>query len=256
MYSDHYYGHLQKARYYLGAAIYPIYYLANLPVQIGDWVHRELTERGQLLEDNAKLKEDNLLLNSKLQKFAALESENKRLNELLKSSYDKIGGSAIVAKLISTDYTPFRQRIVINKGRHNNAYIGQPILGAQGVIGQVVAVTPFSATGILISDPEHAMLTQVNRSGLRALAVGTGNPRQLRLDYVPLDADIREGDVLVTSGLDGRYPPDYPVGKISRVTKGSGDNFAGVTLKPFADLDSHREVLLVWKTPDGEEHAK
>ncbi len=252
MFSDYRYDSLHQARYYLGTVVYPVYYLANLPVKIGDWAYRELSEHRRLVLENEELKENNLLLSSKLQKFAALKSENKRLNELLKSSYDRIGGNAVVAKLIATDYTPFKQRIVLDKGGRSNAYIGQPILGARGVIGQVVEITPFSATGMLISDPGHAMLTQVNRSGLRVLAVGTGNPRQLRIDYVPLDADIREGDTIVTSGLDGRYPADYPVGRISRVTKGSGDNFAAITLKPFAELDSYREVLLVWETTDGQ----
>ncbi len=248
MLSDYHYDNLHKIRYYLGGVIYPVYYLANLPTKAGDWIYRELAERKQLRQENKALKESNLLLNSKLQKFAALENENKRLNELLKSSYDRIEGNAVVAKLMATDYTPFRQRIVIDKGGRNNAYVGQPILGAQGVIGQVISITPFSATGMLISDPGHTMLTQVNRSGFRALAVGTGNPRQLRLDYVPLDADIREGDTIVTSGLDDRYPPDYPVGRILRVVRNAGDNFASITLKPFAELDRHREVLLVWET--------
>ena len=256
MFSDYRYDNLYKVRYYLGTAIYPIYYLANLPAKVGDWIYNEVIERESLMQENHQLKESNLRLSSKLQKLAVIESENKRLNELLGSAYNKISGSAVIAKLITTDYTPFRQRIVIDKGDRNNAYIGQPILGAQGIIGQIIEVTPFSATGMLISDPNHAMLTQVNRSGLRALAIGTGNPRQLRLDYVPLDADIKEGDMIVTSGLDGRYPPDYPVGTVSRVVKNFGNSFAEVTLEPFAKLDRHREVLLVWETDADEANKK
>ena len=256
MFSDYHYDNLHKVRYYLGAVIYPIYYTASLPARIGDWVHRELTQKGQLAEENERLKQSNFLLNSRLQKLDALKNENRRLSELLKSSHNKADGNTVVARLISADYTPLRQRIVIDKGGRNNAYIGQPILGARGVIGQIVEITPFSATGMLISDPNHAMLAQVSRSGLRALAVGTGNPRQLRLDYVPADADVREDDIIITSGLDGRYPPDYPVGRISRVEKRSGDSFADVTVEPFVELNNHREVLLVWDVKPGEETGR
>ena len=252
MFSDYRYNSLDKARYYLGSVVYPIYYLANLPVKAGDWVHRKFSKHQQLVQENDQLKTDNLLLSSKLQKFAALESENRRISKLLKSSRDWIGGNAIVARLIAIDYTPLRQRIVIDRGGRNNAYIGQPILGARGVIGQIVEVTPFSATGMLISDPDHAMLAQINRSGLRVLVVGTSNLGQLRLDYVPLDADIREGDTIVTSGLDNRYPGGYPVGKITRVARHAGDSFADITLEPFARLDNHREVLLVWEMSSSE----
>ena len=250
MFSDYYYDNLHKVRYYLGAVTYPIYYIANLPIKAGDWLYQELAERNRLVLENRQLKENNLLLSSKLQKFSALKYENKRLNQLLNSLDDRIEGNTVVAKLIATDYTPFRQRIVIDKGKRNNAYLGQPILGAQGVIGQIVEITPFSATGMLISDPNHSMLAQVNRSGLRVLTVGTGNPRQLRLDYIPLDADIREGDIVVTSGLDGRYPANYPVGQVSQIVKNQNDNFADITLKPFAELDHYREVLLVWEPGD------
>ena len=247
-FSDYHYNGLDKARYYLGVVVYPIYYLANLPVRLGDWTYQALSEHRQLTRENENLKKANLLLNSRLQQFAALESQNKRLSELLESSYNRIGGDAVVARLISTNYTPFRQRIVIDKGKRNNAYVGQPILGARGVVGQIIEITPVSATGMLISDPDHAILAQVNRSGLRVLAVGTGNPHQLRLDYVPVDADVREGDTVVTSGLDNRYPGGYPVGKVTHATKNAGDNFATIMVEPFARLDSHREVLLVWET--------
>ena len=248
MISDYRYDNLHKVRYYLGTVIYPVYYIANLPVRISDWVHQKFIERNQLIRENEALKENNLFLNSELHRLDVLKNENKRLNNLLKSSYREIKNDTVVAKLIAINYTPFRQQIVLNKGGQNDAYIGQPILDSKGVIGQIIETTPFSATGMLISDPSHAMLAQVTRSGLRVLAVGTGNLQQLKLEYVPFDADIREGDTLVTSGLDGRYPPDYPIGKILRVTKDPGDSFSTITIKPFAKLGSHREVLLVLKT--------
>ena len=245
MFGDYHYDSLQKIRYYLGTATYPIYYIANFPTVAGDWIRGRLVDRKQLLQENQTLREGNLILGSKLQQFATLERENQRLRELLNSSHRKIGGDILVAEMIATNYAPFRQRIILNKGSLHEVHVGQPILGANGVIGQVITVTPFSAVGMLISDPSHALLTQVMRSGVRALATGTGDPKKLRLDYVPLDADIEEGDVLTTTGLDNRYPPDYPVGKITRVTKNVGDNFAAITVEPFARVDRNREVLLV-----------
>lgn len=247
MLSDYRYAGLDKVRYYLGTVTDPIYYAANLSVKATGRVYQWIENREQLLEENKTLKQENLRLNSELKKYAALEHENRRLSELLKSSYRRSNGNAVVAKIIATNYTHFRQRIVLNKGGSDKVYVGQPILGPRGVIGQVVTVTPLSAVGMLISDPDHAMLTQVKRSGLRALAVGTGDPRRLRLDHVPLGADVKRGDVIVTSSLAERYPPDYPVGRISHVVQPDNDNFATVYLEPFIELDSHREVLLAWK---------
>ncbi len=245
MFGDYHYDSLQKIRYYLGIATYPIYRIANFPAVAGDWIHEQVTDRGQLLEQNRALKKNNLILQSRLQKFIALQRENRRLKGLLEPSHQKVEGSPLIARLIATDYSLFRQRIVLDKGSRHGAYIGQPILGAHGVVGQVITVTPFSAVGMLISDPSHSLLAHVKRSGVSALTTGTGDPKKLRLDYVPPDVDIREGDILLTSGLDHRYPPDYPVGKVTRVKKSVGDNFSTITVEPFARVDRNLEVLLV-----------
>ena len=253
MFGDYHYDGLQKIRYYLGTATYPVYYIANFPSAAGDWIYEKLADRKQLLQENRSLKSDNLALKSKLQEFTVLERENRRLRDFLDSSHRKTEWSTLVAELIATDYALFRQRIILNKGSRHGAHAGQPILGANGVVGQIVTVTPFSAVGMLISDPSHALLAQVARSGVRALTTGTGDPKRLRLDYVPPDADIREGDILTTSGLDDRYPPGYPIGKVTRVAKSVGDNFAAITVEPFAKVDRNREFLLVSreKPPSG-----
>ena len=253
MFSDYRYAGLDKARYYLGAVTDPIYYVSNLVAKTVEQIYQGFADRKRLFQENKALKQENLRIRSRLEKYAALEHENRRLSELLKSPYKKSNDDAVVAEVIASNYTDFRQRIVLNKGGNDEVRVGQPILGARNVIGQVVTVTPLSAVGMLISDPDHAMLIQVKRSGLRALAVGTGDPRRLRLDYVPLGADVREGDVVVTSSLAERYPPDYPVGTISHVMKPDNDNFAVVYLEPFTELDGHREVLLARETNNAAE---
>jgi rod shape-determining protein MreC len=157
----------------------------------------------------------------------------------------------LVAELLAVDLDPYRQRIVINKGARHGAFVGQPLLDAHGVMGQITEVNPISASAILISDPSHALPVQINRNGLRMLAFGTGNPQVLSLRHVSVNADVQVGDVVSTSGLGGRYPPDYPVGRVTRVHHQPGEPFVVVEAAPFSHLDRSREVLLVWsaKTP-------
>ena len=125
-------------------------------------------------------------------------------------------------------------------------FIGQPIIDAWGVMGQVVHMGQFSSTALLISDPSHAIPVQVSRSGLRSTALGTGNSQLLELRYIPHNADIEIGDVINTSGLGGRFPPNYPVGRIVSIERAAGESFATVLAEPVAHLDRSREVLLVW----------
>ncbi len=247
MITDHRHDYLRNVHHYFGTISYPIYYLANLPVRFWDQVYIHLHERGLLKTQNQTLREENMQLHFQLQKYSAVLSENQRLRNLLQSTRNQVDNKAIIAELISKNSTPFKQRIVINKGARDNAYIGQPILGTDGILGQIISVTPFSATGMLISDPDHAVLAQVNRSGITTLVVGVGNPDQLELQYLPPDADIRQGDTLVTTGLDNLYPPDYPIGYVTKVSRSPGDTFASVFIRPFAKLNYGREVLLIWE---------
>ena len=144
------------------------------------------------------------------------------------------------------DLEPFTRQIVINKGSRDKIYMGQPLLDAGGIMGQIIHVNPFSSTAMLITDPNHAIPVQVNRNGLRAIAVGTGAPDNLEIPYLPNSADIKEGDLLTSSGLGGRFPPDYPVAKVNYVFKDPSKPYAVVTATPTANLERSREVLLVW----------
>ena len=249
MFADHRHDYLRNIHYYFGTISFPIYYLANLPIRTWDYLYYQWIEHEKLQGNNQTLRWENMYLNSRLQKFSALLNENKRLRNLLQSVHNQTENKVIIAEFISKSSTPFKQRIILNKGTHDNAYIGQPILSADGILGQIISVTPYSSTGMLISDPSHAMLAQVSRSGITALTVGIGNPNRLELQYLPLDADIQEGDTLITTGLDGLYPPDYPIGQVIQVNRSPGNTFATVFARPFAELNSGREVLLVWDQP-------
>ncbi len=242
---DHRQGHLEKVRSTLSVFVYPLQYVANLPLAVTNWVSEALTTRARLMEENARLRDEQLVLNSKIQKFQILEAENERLREMLQSS-EKLDERVLIAELLAVDLQPFRHQIVINKGRREGVYDGQAIVDANGVMGQIVHVGPFSSTVLLLTDPMHAIPVQINRNGLRSIAVGTGQSHILQLEHLPNSVDIKEGDLVVSSGLGSRFPAGYPVGVVYNISRVAGEPFAKVTIIPSAQLEKNREVLLVW----------
>ena len=246
---DHRFDYLDSARSVLNVIVYPLQRLATLPVSISEWFSENLAQRSQLLQENRALRSEQTLSNLRLQKMASLERENARLRELLASAKRFADERVLVAELLSVDLDPYKQQVVINKGAQDEVYVGQPLLDARGVMGQVTHVFPMSSAAILISDPSHALPVQVNRNGLRILAVGTGNPDLLTLRHVPTSGDIKIGDIVSTSGLGGRFPADYPVAEITDIERPPGEPFAFVKAKPYAQLDRSREVLLLWWKP-------
>ncbi|MHB8747053.1 MAG: rod shape-determining protein MreC [Gammaproteobacteria bacterium] len=238
----------ERLRGGLSAALYPLQYLINLPTAGWHSLNESLATRLTLLRENTQLHDENLHIKARLLRYEALQAENKRLKELLDSSV-KLEGHILVAELLSVDLDPSKQQILINKGSQQKVFEGQPLLDATGIVGQVLHVAPFSSTAILITDPDHALPVQVNRNGLRTIAVGTGDLHRLNLPHVPNNADIKVGDLLITSGLGGRFPADYPVATVTVVAANPGSPFAKVTAVPTAHLDRSREVLLVWPEP-------
>jgi rod shape-determining protein MreC len=250
--ADHRFHNLETVRAGLSIAVYPLQWVVNLPVTTGQWLTETLASRQKLLEENASLRAQHLLLKAQMERFSALEAENMRLRELLDSSFQfRIGERLLIAELSAVATDPFSQQVVINKGARDKVFVGQPVLDAEGVMGQVLHVAPLSSTVMLITDPNHALPVQVNRNGLRSIAVGTGRANQLELAYLPNNADIRVGDQLVTSGLGGRFPYGYPVGTVIRVEQDPRQPFAKVIAQPNARLDRNREVLLVWASSQG-----
>jgi rod shape-determining protein MreC len=258
---DHRQGHMESVRSFLSTLVYPLQYVVNLPLQAGSWVSRSVVTQQMLLGENSELREDLLLLNAKLQKYNILLEENNRLRGLLESSM-KLGEQAervLIAELIAVEMESFRRQIVINKGQRDRVYDGQPVVDANGIMGQVVHVNPFSSTVLLITDQTHSMPVQINRNGLRAIAVGTGQDSVLLLENLPTNADIQVGDLVISSGLGRRFPRGYPVGSITNIRLEPGESFAQVQVTPSAKPGRSREVLLIWPfgdNPDIEQHSE
>ncbi len=246
---------LKPVRSQMGLVLTPFYWLADLPVRVWDGVSDQFTSRSTLIAENEKLKAEALLMQRRLQKLATLTEQNVRLRELLNSSA-LVDEKVLVGELIGVDPNPFTHRILIDKGEKDGVFLGQPVLDARGLMGQVVEVMPYTARVLLLTDTTHSIPVQVNRNGLRAIASGTGNPERLELRHVADTADIKEGDLLVSSGLGQRFPAGYPVATVKEVIHDSGQPFAIVRAVPTAALNRSRYMLLVFSdTRSPEERA-
>lgn len=236
---------LKPLRSQMGLVLTPFYWLADLPVRVWKGATEQITSSSSLVAENEKLKAEALLLQRRLQKLAMLTEQNVRLRELLNSAA-LVDDRVIVAELIGLDPNPFTHRILIDKGSKDGVFLGQPVLDANGLMGQVVEVMPYAARVLLLTDVTHSIPVQVNRNGLRAIAVGTGDPEYLELRHVAETADIKAGDLLVSSGLGQRFPSGYPVAQVKEVVRGSGQPFAIVRAVPTAMLNRSRYLLLVF----------
>ncbi len=245
MFVDQHKNYLALVRSSIITVVYPLHYVVNLPFQAIEWASISLVTRKTLMEDNERLKKDHLLISSKLQRYQVLEAENQRLRQLLESSF-RLNDKVLVAELIEVHLQPFRRQVVINKGQREGAYNGQPVVDATGIMGQIIHVGRFSSTVLLITDPNHALPVQINRNGLRAIAVGNGHEDKLTLVHLPNNADIKVGDLIISSGLGRRFPSGYPVGEVEKVMLDPSESFAKVIIKPSAQLTKSREVLMVW----------
>ncbi|MEJ2361724.1 MAG: rod shape-determining protein MreC [Gammaproteobacteria bacterium] len=248
---DHRFAATSNLRSALSLVVDPIRYLVNLPTDIYSWASDSLTSHNTLEEENQTLRIRNQLLEAKLQKYSSLMTENNNLRALLKSvdKHEDQFQHVLVAEILSVDMDPFRRQIVINKGTSDDVYVNQPIVGANGVMGKVITVGPLSSTVMLITDPSHSLPVQVNRNGVRAIAVGDPRNNELSIIHQPNNANIKLGDLLVTSGLGCVFPAGYPVGKVIKINTNPSLPFAEILVKPTANLDRGREVLLVWPSP-------
>lgn len=236
---------LRPLRAQLGMVLTPFYWVADLPGRVVEGASEQFSSRSDLLAENERLKAEALVMQRRLQKLAALTEQNVRLRELLNSAA-LVDDQVLVSELIGVDPNPFTHRILIDKGEKDGVFLGQPVLDARGLMGQVVEVMPYTARVLLLTDTSHSIPVQVNRNGLRAIATGTGNPERLELRHVADTADVREGDLLVSSGLGQRFPSGYPVATVSEVIHDSGQPFAIVRAVPTAALNRSRYLLLVF----------
>jgi rod shape-determining protein MreC len=235
----------KSVRAALSLPIAPLHYIVSWPAQIIDNIKITLSTHEDLVNENLRLKSDQLLLHSQLQRLIAVESENNYLKSLLKST-NQVKGKTLIAELLAVDFEPFVHQVVLNKGSRDGVYVGQPVLDASGVMGQVIQVGPITSRVILINDPHSGISVQNSRNGMRAFAMGDSYSDKLRLMYVTKTADIKAGDIFLTSGLGDHYPEGYPVGKVSSVITDPAQQFAIIYLEPSARLDKSRQVLLIW----------
>ena len=222
----------------------PVLWVAGLPSAVAGTAEH-LQTRESLVEENAILRENNLELEARLQKVAALEMENLRLRELLDSA-GQLTERRMIAEILSASQDPYREQILLNKGANDGVYKGQALVDAQGVLGQVMSVSPGSSVALLLTDPNHGIPVEINRTGLQTIALGRGDGQNLSLPYLPGTADVKVGDLLVSSPLGGRFPAGYPVGAITELRHEPGEHFMEALATPAARLNRGRQALLVW----------
>jgi rod shape-determining protein MreC len=245
---DKRYDHLGRIRRMLSIVAYPVQIAVASPFEGWDWFRESVSSRAALRADKAKLEAELRVAQFRLQRYEALEAESQRLRAL-RDSTAGVTDRFIIGNVMDVDLDAFRERVLVDKGAQDGVFVGQAVLDAGGVFGQVSRVEQLTCEVILVSDATHAIPVQVNRNGLRTIAVGTGDMAKLKLPYLPTSADVVAGDLLVTSGLGGGFPAGYPVGTVAEVKRDPAQSLADVNVKPAAALDRSRELLFVWMKP-------
>lgn len=245
MVADHRQKYLERVHAAVSAAAYPLQWLVDAPFRSADWMQEALADRNRLRRENAKFAEELRDASIRLQRFDSMIEENRRLRELREAS-NAVAERKLIAEILRVDADPQRHLVLLNKGSRDGIFRGQAVIDAHGIFGQITQVGPYSAQALLITDAEHAIPLRVNRNGLRTIAEGTGNLHKLNLPFLTGDADIKTGDLLVSSGLGGIFPAGYPVARVTRVERSPADTFATVEAEPLAQLDRAHEVMLIW----------
>jgi rod shape-determining protein MreC len=245
MYYDQRGGVLERVRYWMQAAAYPIQLAVSSPSAAWHWFEESVETRESLRAENARLRTRERDLSVLALRFDALERENAELRGL-KSALPSLAERWLVGEVVSVELSSLRQRVLVNRGSNSGVFVGQAVLGKEGLLGQTLHLGPWSSEVILITDPEHGVPVQVARNGLRSIAVGTGNEGSLTLPYLPVNSDVKAGDILMTSGLGGVFPAGYPVARVAEVRRDPAQPLAQVRATPLAALDRDREVVFVW----------
>ncbi len=238
--------YLDPVRRTLNTVITPIQRSVDLPYAVAHWASSAFASRQALREENEALRARVLILEAQTLKLASLSAEVSRLRDLLNAS-GVVDESVVVAEIIGVDPDPYVHEVIINKGTVSGAFVGQPVLDSKGLLGQVIDTSKYTSRVLMISDSSHAVPVQVNRNGIRAIAFGGGSLDLLELVDVSETTDIQVGDLLVSSGLGGRFPVGYPVGTVVSLSQEPGQPFVKVRVEPAAELNRSRHVLLVFK---------
>jgi rod shape-determining protein MreC len=242
---DKRYDQLSGIRRGLSVVVYPLQVAITSPFEAWDWLRESFRTRDALHADKARLEQELRLARFRLQRYEAMETEVRQLQGLRENTTG-IAHKFIVGEVMNVDLDAFRARVMVDKGARDGVFVGQAVLDEGGVFGQVSRVSELTCEVILISDATHAIPAQVNRNGLRTVALGSGDPNHLKLPYVSTAADIVKGDLLVTSGLGGVFPAGYPVGTVIDVRRDPAASLAEVDVQPAAALDRSRLLLFIW----------
>lgn len=236
--------YLSILRNSIAIAIYPLQSAVEIPSRLTDWFDLRIKSKEILIKENQNLLSQQKINSSILQRYESLEQENERLKQILNAA-SNLDNKVEITRIISVNVNPYRHTIVIDKGERDGVYEGQVLLGTDGVIGQILHTNFLTSEAILISDSDHALPVEINRNGLRTIVLGNGSYTKLDVPYIPNNADIEIGDLLVTSGLGGKFPSGYPVAKVDFIESDLSEQFYKVSAKPIAYLNQVREVMLL-----------
>ncbi|MDG9729888.1 rod shape-determining protein MreC [Ignatzschineria sp. RMDPL8A] len=248
---DHRTAYLESIKYYLNGAVYPLQATAKTPGDVTRVVKSWFEDRSELIKQIEALENRELYLSFELQKMSTVIAENRRLRLLMRSSVN-VEHPTTTAELLNITSDPYRHLIMLNQGERQEIHNNSPILNNSGIIGQIIEISPFSSKAILITDPHHSLPIEVNHNGVRGIASGNGKINQLDVTNIPYSDDLKVGDLLVTSGLDGIFPHGYPVATIDSIDIDSTGFFAKITATPTANLERIREVLVLQPQPPAE----
>ena len=249
MFADNRLDAFSGVRYFLNSLVAPIQYTADLPRTMFDGVYERFNTQQSLLEGNQNLRREVLRLRSDLLLLDQYKEENLRLRKLLGSSFVR-DEKKMVTEVMAVDTSPYRHQVVIDKGRIDGVYVGQPVINEKGIVGQVTFVAAHNSRDLLLTDAKNAIPVQVIRNDIRVIASGNGEIDEIQLEYIPTSTDIQVDDLLVTSGLGGVYPEGYPVAHVTSVEHDTRREFAAIKAKPVVEFDRLRYLLLVWPNED------
>ena len=240
-------GFLDAVRSSLSTVTGFVYSFARLPYRMTDSASQVFASRSELIADNERLSHEVLRLSTLAERYEALETENERLRVLL-GSRAELPSDVMIAEIIGVSPDPNRHEITIDRGASDGVSVGQAVIDDRGLFGQTIETGEFTSRVLLVADASHALPVRVLRSNVRAVIAGTGALDVLLMENVPITSDIAEGDLLVSSGLGGRFPEGYPVGEVVRIERDAKQTFAVIEARPSAALDRSRHVLVVFET--------
>jgi rod shape-determining protein MreC len=244
MVADVYQSYLGILRQGVAVVVTPLQRLANLPATLSERMGEFFISQSQLQSENARLQQQGLQLSAQLQGYQAMQAENAYLRKLL-DGRQQSAQTLVMAEILYAGRDPFSQKIIVDKGMTSGIAVGQPVVDAIGVIGQVTRAYPFGSEVTLLTDKDQAIPIEIVRNGMRAVAFGQGQDNTLSLAFMPMNADVQPGDSIVTSGIDGVYPPGLPVATVSKIERNAAVAFARIVCTPSAGVGQHKQVLIV-----------